>query len=76
MGHEELSGILDIRFEKHLEVVQQTCNHSLQLFPSDQSLFGCHKALLLPQVLPVLCTVKLPSAELILAPVNVLLLAD
>ena len=68
MGHEELDGILDNLFEKHLEVVPQTCNHSLQMSPSDQLLFGCHEALLFSQVLAT--PWEFSSAEHHLVPVT------
>ena len=67
MGCAEVSGKLDILFGKRMEEVLRTCNHSLQIPPFDQSLLGCHEALLLPQVPVVPC----PLAQLVLTPVCV-----
>ena len=59
MGHEEVGGILDIPFEKRLEVVPQTCSHSLR----KSSPLGCHEALLFSDVPVVPWRVEFPSAE-------------
>ena len=64
-----LSGyILDIPSEKHLEVVQQTCNHILQMSPP---VVACHEALLLPQLLVVCWWAELSSVEQVRPPVHV-----
>ena len=67
MGRAEVSGKLDILFERHMEVLLQTCSRSLQILPFDQPLLDCHEALLLPQVPVVPC----PLAQLVLTPVCV-----
>ena len=71
MVHEAVGSKLDIQFEKHLEVVLQTHNHTLQMFPSDQSPLHCHEALVLPQILAVLWRMEFPSTEKYLAAVYV-----
>ena len=40
MGHEGVGGILDILFGKHVELVPQAYNYSLQTIPLNKSLLG------------------------------------
>ena len=41
MGHEGVGGIMDTPSERHLELVAQARNYSLQMIPSNESLLGC-----------------------------------
>ena len=59
MGFGVLGCISDTPSEIHLEDVQQTRNHILQMSP----VVGCYEVLLLPQLLVVPWTVEFPSVE-------------